>query len=318
MKTPAFLFALVTTALSAATTDTPVPATAQTAAPQSAATSPASSPTSPGASSAPLQNKQIIHLWDGPAPGAVGESPKDIPNLTVFLPPDGQASGAAMVVFPGGGYVSLSTVKEGSAIAQWLASNGITAFVAQYRLGPTYHYPVEFNDGERAVRYVRAHAAEWKLDPQRIGVIGFSAGGHMASSLATHFSAGDPAAADPVDRVSSRPDLHILLYPVINMDDDAIVHKGSRTAFLGATPNPELMTQFSNEKQVTANTPPAYVVSSFIDRTVPIANSDNYVAALIKNNVPVVYLRANYGNHGFGLTDAWNAQCIAWLHAQKF
>jgi acetyl esterase/lipase len=190
--------------------------------------------------------------------------------------------------------------------------------VLKYRLGLKYHYPAQFDDAQRAIRDVRAHAADWQLDPGRIGIIGFSAGGHLASTLATHFTPGDAGNADPVERVSSRPDLHILLYPVITFTDEPNVHKGSRTYLLGDNPTPDLMELLSNEKQVTKDTPPAFVVHSTADKTVPVANSDAYVGALIKNNISVSYLRGNFGGHGFGLTDDWNAQCIAWLRAHKF
>jgi acetyl esterase/lipase len=266
-----------------------------------------------------LQNAQVIPLWSGTVPLAQGTDPKiDIPTLTAFLPASGNATGSAMIICPGGGYGHLSDVKEGSNIGHWLADNGITCFVLKYRLGPKYHYPAEFDDVERAIRYVRAHAADWNLDPKRIGIIGFSAGGHLASTAATHASDGDPKSDDPVERVSSRPNLEVLLYPVITMSDESIVHKGSRTALLGNAPSPDLLVLLSSEKQVTADTPPAFIVHSTADRTVPIANSDAYAAALAKNNIPYVFLRGNYGGHGFGLTPAWSGQCIAWLKYNKF
>jgi acetyl esterase/lipase len=190
--------------------------------------------------------------------------------------------------------------------------------VLKYRLGPKYHYPAEFDDVERALRYVRANAVAWSLDPKRIGIMGFSAGGHLASTAATHATTGDPKSDDPIERVSSRPDLQVLLYPVITFTDEPNVHKGSRTNLLGPSPSPDLVLLLSNEKQVTADTPPAFLVHSTADRTVPVANSDAYAAALMKLNLPVVYLRGNYGGHGFGLTPAWSGQCIAWLRTQKF
>ncbi len=267
---------------------------------------------------AKLEDLQVLRLWPGPAPLQNGDDPAvDVPTLTVFLPPTGKATGAAMVVIPGGAYSHVSP-REGIPAGQWLAANGITAFVLKYRVGQKYHYPAETDDGIRAVRYVRANAAAWGLDPHRVGIIGFSAGGHLASMIATHFDNGDANAADPVERASSRPDLQILLYPVMTMMDDPIVERGSRNYLLGPNPSPELLELLSNDRQVTKDTPPAFIVHSTQDRTVPIANSDHYTDALAKNNVPYVYLRQPMGGHGFGVTDAWKNQAMAWLRTQKF
>ncbi|MGA2051681.1 MAG: alpha/beta hydrolase [Opitutales bacterium] len=266
-----------------------------------------------------LLDSQVIRLWPGDAPLAQGNNTMlDIPALTAFLPAPGEATGSAIIVCPGGGYTHLSLKREGSVIGTWLANNGVTAFVLKYRLGPKYHYPAEFDDVERALRYVRFNAPAWNLDPHRIGIMGFSAGGHLASLAATHSTPGDPKATDPIERVSSRPDLQILLYPVITFTDEPNVHKGSRAALLGPNPPPDVLLLLSSEKQVTQDTPRAFLVHSTSDHTVPVANSDAYAAALAKLNIPVVYLRGPYGGHGFGLTDAWSGQCIAWLHANKF
>jgi acetyl esterase/lipase len=265
-----------------------------------------------------LEDLQILRLWPDRAPLQEGESPTiDIPTLTVFLPPTGKASGAAMIVMPGGAYSHLSP-REGLPTAQWLASNGITTFILKSRLGKKYHHPAEMDDAQRAIRYVRANASAWGLDPRRVGIIGFSAGGHLASTAATHFDAGDPAATDPIERVSCRPDLHILLYPVVTLADGSNVHTNSRVWLLGDNSTPEVIELLSNEKQVTKDTPPAFIVHSITDTTVPVANSDQYVAALMSNNVPFVYLREPIGKHGFGVTDAWSGQAMAWLRAQKF
>ncbi len=268
---------------------------------------------------AKLADLQVLKLWPDQAPLQHGANADiDVPTLTVMLPPDGKASGAAMVVIPGGGYDHVSP-REGIPGGQWLASNGITAFVLKYRVGRNnYHYPAEIDDGARAVRYVRANAAAWGLDPHRIGIIGFSAGGHLASTLATHFDAGQADSPDPIERVSSRPDVHILLYPVMTLMDEPIVEKGSRTNLLGANPAPELLELLSNDRQVKSDTPPAFIVHSTQDRTVPIANSDHYTDALAKHNIPYVYIRQPMGGHGFGITDAWKDQAMAWLHVQKF
>ncbi len=265
-----------------------------------------------------LEDLQILRLWSGRAPLQQDEnSAVDIPTLTVFLPPTGKASGAAMIVMPGGAYSHLSP-REGIPTAQWLASNGITSFILKSRLGKKYHHPAEIDDAQRAIRYVRANAPAWGLDPHRIGIIGFSAGGHLASTAATHFDGGDSAANDPIERVSCRPDLHILLYPVVTLADGSNVHTNSRVWLLGDNPSPELIELLSNEKQVTKDTPPAFIVHSTGDTTVPVANSDQYVAALMRNNVPFVYIREPIGKHGFGLTDAWSGQAMAWLHTRRF
>ena len=265
-----------------------------------------------------LADLQVLRLWPGQAPLQDGDDPAvDIPTMTVFLPPTGQANGASMVVFPGGAYSHLSP-REGLPAVQWLAKNGITAFMVKSRLGMKYHHPAELDDAQRSIRYVRANATAWGLDPKRIGIIGFSAGGHLASAAATHFDAGDPQATDPIERASSRPDVHILLYPVITLVDEANVHKPSRTWLVGNTPTPETLEFLSSDRQVTKDTPPAFVVHSTGDTTVPPANSDAYVAALMKNNIPFVYLREPIGKHGFGITDDWSGAALAWLHTQKF
>ena len=173
-----------------------------------------------------------IRLWEGPAPGAIGNGklPEDIPTLVLYRPGSGMSNGSAMVVCPGGGYGVLAA-HEGKPIAEWLNTLGVTAFVLQYRLGPKYHHPVELEDAQRAIRIVRIRVGEWNLDPTRIGIMGFSAGGHLASSVATHFDSGDPNAPDPTDRVSCRPDLVVLGYPVITMTEP-YTHVGSRTNLL--------------------------------------------------------------------------------------
>ena len=189
-----------------------------------------------------------VILWPDGAPGAVGKDAVDIPTLTPFLPLKEKATGAAIIVCPGGGYSHLAD-HEGGPVAQWLNSIGITAFVLKYRLGPRYHHPAPLQDAARAIRLVRARAAEWKINPERIGILGFSAGGHVASTLATHFDSGKPDANDPIERASSRPSLAILIYPVITMGDKT--HAGSKKSLLGDNPSPQLISLLSNEEQVT-------------------------------------------------------------------
>jgi acetyl esterase/lipase len=262
------------------------------------------------------QEAPYVNLWEGQPPHAQGDAKSDTPALQIFLPAAGTEHGSAIVVCPGGGYGGLAPHEAGK-VGQFFASHGIAGFVLRYRLGPKYHYPVEIEDGQRAVRWVRAHAADYGFDPKRIGIIGFSAGGHLATSVATHFDAGDPRSEDPVDRVSSRPDLQIAIYPVIDMSGPD-THKGSRNNLFGPNPEPELLERFSNQKAVTKDTPPAFVVHSITDKVVPVSNADNYVAALKAAGVDAQYVRLEEGPHGFGLTDKWTPQCLEWLKAHGF
>lgn len=269
----------------------------------------------------PLKNEATYNLWTGKAPGAKGDGPQDTPAVQVFLPE--QPTGASIVVCPGGGYGGLAK-HEATPIGQWLAKNGITAFVLRYRLGSQgYHHPIELGDASRAIRFVRANAKEWKLDPQRIGILGFSAGGHLASSVATHWDEGDAKATDPIDRAGSRPDVQILIYPVVTMAPNKKTsggHDGSRNNLLGKerANDAELIALLSNEKQVNAKTPPAFLVHGVDDKAVPVSNSDDYAAALKAANVPFEYVRLETGPHGFGLKDTWAPKCVEWLKKNKF
>lgn len=263
-----------------------------------------------------------LRLWTGDAPGAKGSAPQDIPTITVYPPAEGTANGSAIVVCPGGGYGGLAG-HEGAPIAEWLNSIGVTAFVLKYRLGPTYHHPVEIGDAQRAIRTVRSRAAEWKVDPNRIGIIGFSAGGHLASTAATHFDKGDPAASDPIDRVSCRPDAAILCYPVITMTDP-FTHGGSRSNLLGPNPSPALIELLSNEKQVTPQTPPCFILQTADDAVVPCENALLFAMACHKNGVNVELHMYAHGPHGIGLGGSdpifktWPPHCAAWLGALGF
>jgi acetyl esterase/lipase len=262
-----------------------------------------------------------IVIWPNGAPGAVGKEPADIPTLTPFLPAKEKATGAAIIVCPGGGYTHLAD-HEGGPVAEWLSSIGVTAYVLKYRLGPTYLHPAPLQDAARAIRLVRAHAKEWGLDPHRIGILGFSAGGHLAATLGTHFTAGDPTAADEIERVSSRPDLMVLVYPVITMGD--LTHSGSRTNLLGKDPSPELIKSLSAEEQVTKETPPTFLMHTMTDPAVPVENSMMFAAALRKAGVPFEFHLYERGPHGFGLgTDdpilaTWPARCADWLRVHGF
>jgi acetyl esterase/lipase len=262
-----------------------------------------------------------IRLWDQAAPGAQGDEPVDIPTLTPFLLP-GETTSPAFIVCPGGAYIHLAP-HEGAPVAQWLNTLGINSFVLKYRLGPKYHHPVEMEDVQRAIRFVRSHASQLHIDPNRIGIIGFSAGGHLASTAATHFDNGIPTAPDLIDRVSCRPDLAILMYPVITMMDP-YVHTGSRTNLLGANPDPALVALMSNERQVTPATPPCFIVHGADDHTVAVENSLLFVTACRQNKVPVELHIFEHGKHGFGLggTDpvlsTWPAMAANWLRGHDF
>src|SRR6267142_3262151 len=262
-----------------------------------------------------------IVLWPAGAPGAVGSEPVDIPTLTPYLPPKDKMSGAAIIVCPGGGYAHLAD-HEGRPVAEWLNSLGVTAFVLKYRLGPRYHHPAPMQDAARAIRIVRARAAEWGLDPQRIGILGFSAGGHLASTAGTHFDSGKPGAADAIERVSSKPNLMILIYPVITMRDKT--HAGSRKSLLGDNPGPELVALLSNNEQVTKETPPAFLVHTSNDEAVPVENSLLFVNALRRATVPFELHLYERGPHGFGLGGkdpilaTWPDLCAGWLRLHGF
>jgi acetyl esterase/lipase len=256
-------------------------------------------------------------LWPGGAPGALGTEDIDKPSLAPYLVPAGRGTGTAVVVCPGGGYGGLSMDKEGDQIAKWLNSLGVSAFVLKYRLGPKYHHPVELGDAQRAIRTVRSKAAEYRLLPDRIGIMGFSAGGHLASTAGTHFDAGDAAAGDPIDRLSSRPDFLVLCYPVISFGEFA--HQGSRRNLLGDNPDPKLVVSLSNETQVTAQTPPTFLFHTTTDGSVPVENSVMFYAALRKAGVPAELHIYERGPHGVGLAQTdealstWPARLADWL-----
>jgi len=257
-------------------------------------------------------------LWPNGAPGAVGNDDKDKPTLTVFLPPADKATGAAVVICPGGGYGGLAADHEGKQVAEWLNSLGVAAFMLKYRLAPRYHHPAPLQDAQRALRMVRAGAKEWKIDPQRIGIWGFSAGGHLASTAGTHFDKGKPEAEDQIERVSCRPDFLILAYPVITMDS-SFTHMGSRVNLIGKNPDPKLVEDLSNEKQVTQETPPTFLFHTNADTAVPPENSVQFYLALRKAKVPAELHIYEYGQHGVGLApkdnvlSTWKDRLEWWL-----
>jgi len=263
-----------------------------------------------------LNAQTPIPLWSEGAPGALGTADHDVPSLTPYLADPSTASGAAMVILPGGGYGGLAP-HEGKGYADWLVTNGISCFVVKYRLGSHgYRHPRMLEDAARAVRLVRSRADEWKIT--RVGVMGSSAGGHLASTLLTHFDAGKPDATDPVERQSSRPDLGILCYPVISMGPNT--HHGSRENLLGKDPDPELVKLLSNELHVTKDTPPCFIWHTWEDKAVKVENSLEFASALRKAGVPFDLHVYQQGAHGLGLGNnhPWASDCIFWLRAQGF
>lgn len=264
-----------------------------------------------------------IKLWPDGAPGAVGNEPEDIPELRVYLPDPALATGAGIVVCPGGGYAVHATDHEGHQVAKWLNTIGVAGFVLKYRLGRRYKHPAPLQDAKRAVRYVRANATKLAIDPDRVGIMGFSAGGHLASTLATHFDAGKPESDDPIERQSCRPDFAVLCYPVISFTAD-FAHSGSATNLLGKNPDPQLLEELSNEKQVTPDTPPTFLFHTGEDKGVPVENSLAFYRALRKAEVPAELHVFQQGPHGVGLAPGrpalapWNTLLANWLKASGF
>ena len=264
----------------------------------------------------PSQDPQTFPLWENGAPGALGHEDSDIPTLTYY--PALRGALTAVVVAPGGGYRGLAMNHEGRQIANWLNAVGISAFVLKYRLGPRYHHPIELGDAQRAIRLVRAHAAEYGFKPDHIGMMGFSAGGHLTSTAETHFDSGNPDAADPIDRASSRPDFVILCYAVISFIAP-YSHRGSAEALLGDSPDPKLLEYLSIDLQVTPQTPPTFLFSTSEDTTVPSENSVAFYLALHKAHVPAELHIFQHGPHGVGLDlgdpalGEWPTLLINWL-----
>ncbi|GIQ64181.1 acetylesterase [Paenibacillus cisolokensis] len=257
-------------------------------------------------------------LWPDGAPLAEGNGDEDRPAIMPFLAESGAASGSprgAIVVCPGGGY-AVRAAHEGEPIARWLNGLGISAFVLRYRVAP-YRYPAALLDVQRAIRTVRSRAAEWGVDPQRIGVLGFSAGGHLAAMAGTRFDDGDPGAADPADRASCRPDAMILCYPVITMRGP-YRHEGSLRNLLGPEPDPDMAASLSGEAQVSAKTPPAFLWHT-ADDPVAVENSLMMAAALSRHGVPFDLHVYQQGRHGLGLAEhdehvgTWTGLCAIWL-----
>jgi acetyl esterase/lipase len=260
------------------------------------------------------REENMIPLWQTDIPHFRRELPSEIPALDPYLLA-GASPRPAIIVLPGGGY-NHRAAHEGEPIARWLNEIGLSAFVLSYRVAP-YRHPAPLLDAQRAIRTVRSCAGEHGVDPHRIGILGFSAGGHLASTAGTHFDEGNPAAADPVERASSRPDALILCYPVITFGEYR--HDGSRTSLLGENPSPEMIDLLSNEKQVTAQTPPTFLWHTANDGAVPVENSLLFAAALSRHKVPFDLHVFVDGPHGVGLAldrpalAVWTQLCAAWL-----
>lgn len=286
---------------------------------------PAAETPPPAAPVAPVPYPLIlgpIRLWAGDAPGALGQRPQDIPTLTPYAADKATDTGATILVFPGGAYAGLAE-HEGAGYAEFLAAHGVTAYVLKYRLGSNgYRHPAMLNDAARALRLLRTFARRDGRDPARIGVIGSSAGGHLASTLVTHFDPGKADSADPIERESSRPDLGILCYPVISLGEFA--HGGSRKNLLGDPAPPDLVQNLSNELQVTTSTPPCFLWHTIEDRAVPVENSLMFATALRRAKVPVSLHVYEIGAHGLGLgrpgkpAPPWADQLLYWLKERKF
>jgi len=260
-----------------------------------------------------------IPLWPGKAPNGDGTFEDSTKELEVFLPPADKANGAAIVLCPGGGYIRHVTEKEGYPIAQWLNEHGIACVILEYRL-PKLRHAVPLLDAQRSIRLTRANAAKWKIDPQRIGILGFSAGGHVASTATTHFDSGNINASDPIEKQSSRPDFAWFVYPVVTMG--GFTHTGSKHELLGDNPSADLVRLYSNELQVSDTTPPVFIAHAIDDTPVPIENSRQFVAEMHKHQRPVELLELPSGGHGFNgckgpLWEQWKAAALVWSAKQK-
>lgn len=266
-----------------------------------------------------------IELWPDGAPGALDSNSDDRPTITPYVPErEDDHPIAAVLVLPGGGYGGLAS-HEGHDYALWLNQQGLAAFVLKYRLGSKgYRHPIMLQDAERGLRWVRAHASKHGIDPARVGVMGSSAGGHLASTLLTHFSPGDSESSDPIERVPSRPDFGILCYAVISMGSNT--HGGSKRNLLGDQPDPELVWSLSNELQVTPQTPPCFLWSTEEDSAVKVENTLNFALSLRKAGVPFDLHVYQKGRHGIGLADKppfenahpWSRDLVFWLDENGF
>jgi len=265
----------------------------------------------------PMPKARVL-LWPDTAPAGDGTRELSDAAMTVFLPLKERATGAAVVICPGGGYIRHCLNVEGPVVAQWLADHGIAGIVLEYRL-PNGRHAVPLLDAQRAIRLVRANAGAWQLDPGRVGIMGFSAGGHLASTAGTHFDAGDAKAADPADRLSCRPDFMVLVYPVVTMGEKT--NRGTKDNLLGPDPKPELVLRYSNERHVTGQTPPTFLAHARDDTPVPPENSRALRDALKAHSVPAEYLEMPSGGHGLNgckgpVWEAWKSGALTWMARQ--
>ncbi len=264
-----------------------------------------------------------IPLWPNGAPGAKGNAEIDTPAVRIYPAAEANATGACVVVLPGGGYRHLAMDHEGQQIAAWFNSIGVTAAVVSYRLAPNYGHPSPMLDAQRGIRYVRANAEKLKIDPNRVGVMGFSAGGHLASTVSTLFDAGDSSSSDPIDRQSSRPDFSILCYPVISLKS-SFTHGGSKKNLLGENPDPALVEKLSTETQITKDTPPTFIFHTAEDKAVPVQNAIVYFEALQKHGIASEMHIYQKGPHGVGLApkdpvlSTWKERLADWLKINGF
>jgi acetyl esterase/lipase len=260
-----------------------------------------------------------MNLWENNAPGYRSDYSEHPPTMTPYLLEKGEPHGA-VIVFPGGGYGGRAQ-HEGEPVARWLNEIGCSAFVANYRVAP-YKHPYPLTDAQRAIRFVRYHAKEWNIDPDKIGILGFSAGGHLASTASTHFDYGNASASDPIDRMSSRPDASILCYPVITFGEHR--HHGSMVNLIGENPEEQLRNSLCNELQVTSETPPTFLWHTADDAAVPVENSFLYASSLSRSGVPFELHVFPHGRHGLGLAEGdasvsqWAGLCESWLRGIGF
>jgi acetyl esterase/lipase len=272
-----------------------------------------------GAPSLGAGEPRTFRLWEGNAPGATGSEDKDVPSVIVYLP-EGQAKPtAAIVICPGGGYGNLAMDHEGHQIAKWANDMGIAGVILSYRHRKRgYGHPAPMLDAQRALRLTRSHSKDWNIDPERVGVLGFSAGGHLTTTVLTHFDDGQSDATDPVDRLSCRPDFGIVCYAVIAFGED-FTHRGSQKNLLGEEADVDLIRSLSNEKQVTDRTPPCFVWHTAEDKSVPAENSLRFYSALVQHGVPAELHIFPEGRHGIGLgkeiagANQWPNLCEKWL-----
>lgn len=264
-----------------------------------------------------------VPLWPNGAPHARDDRESDTPSIRVYLPDAQRATGCGIVICPGGGYGILATDHEGHQVARWLAEQGVAGFVLRYRHAPDYRHPVPMEDAQRALRFVRHHARQYGVDPDRIGMLGFSAGGHLTSTVATHYDRGNPNADDPIDRQSCRPDFAVLCYAVVNFVEDW-AHRGSARNLVGPDADEDLLKMLSNDTQVTADTPPAFIFHTAEDPAVPVENALAFFSALRKHGVPAELHVYQDGPHGVGLSPAdpavfgWKDRLYSWMQSSGF